>query len=528
MKQYIKRMIIDEDKHFALTHYFRRKGIQYKKDSDHNTLVMDMNIPMCKVRKQRTEHFNFRNLECQKSFFEATNQSEKLVNCFSSNQSLPQQCNTWFKELNSVFHQSFKKIRINGKIKETEFSILMKKKKDLKQKSKVSDHDLNQEISKDILEVETQLAALVADKSRQKVIKIFGTLTNDGSLNMIGMWDLQRKIFPKNPPNLPTAKIDVEGKIVTSHRDLQKLYLDTFVHRLRHRPIKEDYAEVFVLKEQLCKLRLEFTNMNKSPPWTKLQLLKVLSSLKNNKSRDPHGIVNELFKPGVAGDKLISSLLIMFNRIKNEMIFPEFMRLANICSIYKGRGERMLLESDRGIFIVNCFRNILMKMVYQDKYEIVDKSMSDSNVGARKKKSIRNHIFVINAVINEAIRNKSRNIDILIKDYRQCFDSMWLKECINDLYESGVTDNNLNMIFEANRLNKVAVNTPAGITAREEIEEIVLQGEVFGPLQCSVQVDTFGKECLEEGKFLYKYKGCVDIPPLAMVDDLLTVSECEC
>ena len=109
---------------------------------------------------------------------------------------------------------------------------------------------------------------------------------------MIGMWDLQRKIFPKNPPNLPTAKIDVEGKIVTSHRDLQKLYLDTFVHRLRHRPIKEDYAEVFVLKEQLCKLRLEFTNMNKSPPWTKLQLLKVLSSLKNNKSRDPHGIVS--------------------------------------------------------------------------------------------------------------------------------------------------------------------------------------------------------------------------------------------
>ena len=294
---------------------------------------------------------------------------------------------------------------------------------------------------------------------------------------------------------------------MTSHRDLQKLYLDTFVHRLRHRPIKEDYAEVFVLKEQLCKLRLEFTNMNKSPPWTKLQLLKVLSSLKNNKSRDPLGIVNELFKPGVAGDKLISSLLIMFNRIKIEMIFPEFMRLANICSIYKGRGERMLLESERGIFIVNCFRNILMKMVYQDECAIVDKSMSDSNVGARKKKSIRNHIFVINAVINEAIRNKSRNIDILIKDYRQCFDSMWLKECINDLYDSGVTDNNLNMIFEANRLNKVAVNTPAGITAREEIEEIVLQGEVFGPLQCSVQVDTFGKECLEEGKFLYKYRG---------------------
>ena len=276
--------------------------------------------------------------------------------------------------------------------------------------------------------------------------------------------------------------------------------------------MREDYAELFVLKEELCKLRLDFSKLNKSPQWTKPQLVKVLSSLKNNKSRDPHGIVNEIFKPGVAGDKLISSLLIMFNRIKSEITFPEFMRLANICSIYKGRGERMLLESERGIFIVNIFRNILMKMVYKDKYEIVDRSMSDSNVGARKKKSIRNHIFVINGVINEALRKK-KNVDIGIKDYRQCFDSMWLKECINDLYNSGVTDDNLNLIFEANRLNKVAVNTPVGITARVEVNEIVLQGEVFGPLQCSVQVDTFGKECLEGGKHLYTYKGCVGIPP---------------
>ena len=167
-----------------------------------------------------------------------------------------------------------------------------------------------------------------------------------------------------------------------------------------------------------------------------------------------------------------------------------------------------------------------MKMVYKDKYQIVDSSMSDSNVGARKKKSIRNHIFIVNGVINEVLRNKSKCVDIQIMDYRQCFDSMWLKECINDLYDSGITDDNLGLIFESNRLNKVAVNTPAGVTAREDVEEIVLQGEVFGPLQCSVQVDTFGKECLKEGKHLYNYNNCVGIPPLAMVDDLLSISEC--
>ena len=92
-------------------------------------------------------------------------------------------------------------------------------------------------------------------------------------------------------------------------------------------------------------------------------------------------------------EKLASSLL-MLNKIKTEITFPEFMEFCNIVSIYKGKGERMDLDSERGIFIVNIIRSILMKMVYQDKYETIDSSMSDSNVGARKKKGIRNHLFI--------------------------------------------------------------------------------------------------------------------------------------
>ena len=73
---------------------------------------------------------------------------------------------------------------------------------------------------------------------------------------------------------------------------------------------------------------------------------------------------------------------------------------------------------------------------------------------------------------------------------------------------------------------KVAVKTPVGITRRESIFNVITQGDVFGPILCSNQVDTFGKECLEEGKYNYTYKGEVEIPPLGMVDDLLCISEC--
>ena len=67
-----------------------------------------------------------------------------------------------------------------------------------------------------------------------------------------------------------------------------------------------------------------------------------------------------------------------------------------------------------------------------------------------------------------------------------------MDECINDLYDAGIVDDKLALIYEANKVNNVAVKTPFGLSKRETVEKIVLQGEVFGPLQCSIQVDTFG------------------------------------
>ena len=296
--------------------------------------------------------------------------------------------------------------------------------------------------------------------------------------------------------------------------------------RLRHRPIKQEFEHLKELKEDLCYRRLEIAMKRKSKPWNEENLDKVLSCLKAGKSRDPHQMINEIFKPGVAGKDFRISFLTMGNRIRDQIFIPKFMHYANIVSIYKGKGSKMVLENDRGIFIVNICRSIIMRMVYNDKYGIVDKNMSDSNVGARKSKNIRNHIFVLNGVINEAVNSKNLGVDIEILDYKQCFDSMWLEESINDLWEAGIDDDNLALIYKMNEEVNVKVKTPFGFTKEENVQRIIMQGETFGPLSCSVQVDSFGKECLAKNKHLYLYKGEVGVPPLAMVDDLVCISEC--
>ena len=168
-----------------------------------------------------------------------------------------------------------------------------------------------------------------------------------------------------------------------------------------------------------------------------------------------------------------------------------------------------------------------MRLIYKDKYSIIDGNMSDSQVGGRKGKNVRNHIWILNGIICDILSTKRKTpVDIQIFDYKQCFDSLWLQECLNDVYDSGVKDDQLSLLYNINTHVKVAVKTPVGRTNRESIYNVITQGDVFGPILCSNQVDTFGKECLEEGKYTYTYKGEVEIPPLGMVDDLVCISEC--
>ena len=398
-------------------------------------------------------------------------------------------------------------------------------------KSNKIDEDVKKELKLKITEIEGEIGDKVAEEFKKNLADTMAEVgAEKDDLNGAGrnkIWKLLKKKYPKQSNVIPVGKRDKSGNLITNHMGLKHLYLETYTHRLRNRPIKADFEELKKFKMMLFDLRLKRVQKCKTKSWTLDELEKVLKNLKNNKARDPQGWINEIFKEGVAGKYLKLSLLELFNKIKESDYIPDFMELADIATIYKGKGDKSNLENDRGIFIVTILRSILMKLIYNDEYECIDNSMSDSQVGARKKKNIRNHIWIVNGVICDVLSRKAKKpIDVHIYDYRQCFDSLWLEECLNDLYDSGLKNDKLALLFNINRNVEVVVKTPAGKTDRGNIQNVITQGDVFGPLLCSNQVDTFGKECIEEHKYTYIYKGEVEIPPLSMVDDLLCISEC--
>ena len=68
------------------------------------------------------------------------------------------------------------------------------------------------------------------------------------------------------------------------------------------------------------------------------------------------------------------------------------------------------------------------KLIYNDIYDSVDSNMTSSNCGGRKKRSIRDNLFILYAIINDALGFLKVNIDIHFYDLEQCFDSMWFEE----------------------------------------------------------------------------------------------------
>ena len=380
-----------------------------------------------------------------------------------------------------------------------------------------------------IEEIDEYLDTQIGDKNAEKVRQNVGNLeTLDGNFCQLGFWNLKKKICPQTV-DPPMAKVDESGILVTAPNLLKDLYLRTYSNRLKHRLMKPEYSDLFCLKMELWTSRLENLKECKSSDWTMKNLEEELYNLKNNKTMDPHGMINEVFKKDCIGIDLKKALLLLFNGIKSNMLVPSFMTFSNITTIYKNKGSRMDPENDRGIYIITVLKKILDRLGYNDNYDDLDANMSDSNIGARKKRNIRNHLFIIYGVINSVIRGNQGCIDLQIYDLIKAFDALWLEDCLNDIFDTTSEKNRndkLALLFESSKDNQVAVKTAVGMTSRVNMPKVVQQGGTWGPMLCSNSIDTVGKKCRDRGEHFYLYKGIARVLPLAMVDDLIGISKC--
>ena len=198
--------------------------------------------------------------------------------------------------------------------------------------------------------------------------------------NLQNLWKMMKKLWPKEGVNIRTAKRNSKGKVVTGPREIKNVIAKEYKNRLRTLPDQKTMKE---RKMYTFEMKLKLATENLSTKWNNDDLNKALSNLKNNKSRDFEGLINEIFKENAIGTNLKHSLFKMFNLLKEQKLIPPFMNYANITTVPK-KGSRIKPKNERGIFRVSVIRSILMLLIYNSKYPTIDKNMSDCHIPIEK------------------------------------------------------------------------------------------------------------------------------------------------
>ena len=107
-------------------------------------------------------------------------------------------------------------------------------------------------------------------------------------------------------------------------------------------------------------------------------------------------------------------------------------------------------------------------------------------------------------------------------DLEKCFDRLRLEDCINSLYENGVKDDILDLIYRFNQRAEIMVRTPFGDQGPFVVNNLVRQGTVLGPILNNCSLDQICKE----GKSYQN--GNIQLKLLEFVDDLADPSDGYC
>ena len=164
--------------------------------------------------------------------------------------------------------------------------------------------------------VEDILAEQYSESMYKKIkseIKVMSS--EDGGYNPGHLWSLKKKLSPKHIEP-PTAMKDSNGKLLTTEEEIKAESIKHYKKVFENRTIDEDMSSHKVKREELCDKRLVEASNNITPPWTLDNVKDAIKGLNMGISKDPYGLPNELFKPGIAGDGLLLAVTSLMNKIK--------------------------------------------------------------------------------------------------------------------------------------------------------------------------------------------------------------------
>ena len=220
------------------------------------------------------------------------------------------------------------------------------------------------------------------------------------------------------------------------------------------------------------------------------EIKKATKELKKKKAGDRSRMRNEMIIEG--GEKIIESIHKMFNIIIRSQTIPEKWKQMTIKSIYKGKGSKQDMKNRRGLFLTNIVSKLFERVISNRNDTELMKSISSFQCGGIKGRSTIDHLMTLMAVLE---RNKylKKESYLIFGDAEKCFDKLWLKDGIIELWKAGTNIVDCHTIYLMNEEAIAEIDTPFGKTENIKLADIVRQGTIYGPKICNITTDKINK-----------------------------------
>jgi hypothetical protein len=230
-------------------------------------------------------------------------------------------------------------------------------------------------------------------------------------------------------------------------------YIEEFEHRLRKRDIIPELENYEKRTEQICQLYLNEAKKNVEPEYSIEEYDKVCKKLKKKKACG-----RDLFPPDIfisGGPQLHTLILALLNQIKSADTTIYQWTMVLIATIYKNKGNRKQLVNHRGIFLKQILSKMFEKL-NMNRIEPCCERICKCQAGSRTNRGPADQTFLLRAAIDHS-KYLRRPLYIVLYDYKQCFDSLWLSDCLLSLWNLGVKSETLNNLKNLNDTCNITV-----------------------------------------------------------------------
>ena len=242
----------------------------------------------------------------------------------------------------------------------------------------------------------------------------------------------------------------------------------------------------------------------------------IIKNLDVKKAKDPANWSNKMIKEG--GEEMTNSLKKIVNKVDEERVIPDEWQEMDIRVTHK-KGDKTLMSNKRGLFLTNNISKVYERVVKERNAVKYREGISEWANGGMKGRGGIDNIMIITSII-EQNKYLKRNTYLTFTDAEKCFDKLWLKDGIYDLWRSGTDVRDCLMIKKLNEKARIVVRTPVGNTEPFCLEDIVRQGTVYGGQICNSSMDKVNKM----GKdIITPYAPTLSIRAVTFVDDVNSV-----